>query len=125
MSQIESQWTMWGRKDSCDTWCFMFSELERLAVRSMIESGESFVIMHRKQFGRSKVPFRIRGIEADQLDEDYKGKLSDPTNVWRLGIEMDRFQRAVNYAFLLSILVIVIFLHLLDKSNILLCQQKM
>ena len=30
----------------------MFSQLERLAVRSMIESGESFVIMHHKQFGK-------------------------------------------------------------------------
>ena len=99
--QIESQWSMWGRKDSCDVrGVLCFSELERLAVRSMIESGESFVIMHRRQFGRSKVPFALEVIEADQLDEDYKGKLSDPTNVWRLGIEMDRFQRAVNYAFL-------------------------
>ena len=81
---------MWGRKDSCDVrGVLCFSELERLAVRSMIESGESFVIMHRRQFGRSKVPFALEVIEADQLDEDYKGKLSDPTNVWRLGIEMD------------------------------------
>ena len=74
--QIEGQWSMWGRKDSCDVrGVLCFSELERLAVRSMIESGESFVIMHRKQFGRSKVPFALEVIEADQLDEDYKGKL--------------------------------------------------
>ena len=88
--QIETQWSMWGRKDSCDVrGVLCFSELERLVVRSMIESGESFVIMHRKQFGRSKVPIALEVIEADQLDEDYKGKLTEPTNTWRLGIEIN------------------------------------
>ena len=99
--QIEGQWSMWGRKDSCDVrGVLCFSELERLAIRGMIESGESFVIIHRRQFGRSKVPFALEVIEADQLDEDYKGVTLEPGNTWRLGIELNQFKRAVRYAFL-------------------------
>ena len=73
---IESQWSRWGRKDSCDIrGVLCFSELERLAVRSMIESGECFIVIHRKAYGRSKMPFSLEILEAEQLDEDYKALL--------------------------------------------------
>ncbi len=98
---IENAWSRWGRKDSCDIRGFLcFSELERLAVRSMIESGECFIIIHRKSFGRSKIPFSLEILEAEQLDEDYKGIKKSNKNVWRLGIELSPEGRAVSYAFL-------------------------
>ena len=98
---IEGEWSKWGRKDSCDIrGVLCFSELERLAVRSMIESGECFIIIHRKAFGRSKIPFSLEILEAEQLDEDYKGVKQNEKNVWRLGIELSPEGRAVNYAFL-------------------------
>ena len=98
---IEGEWNKWGRKDSCDIrGVLCFSELERLAVRSMIESGECFIIIHRKAFGRSKIPFSLEILEAEQLDEDYKGVKQNEKNVWRLGIELSPEGRAVNYAFL-------------------------
>jgi len=98
---IEGEWSKWGRKDSCDIrGVLCFSELERLAVRSMIESGECFIIIHRKAFGRSKIPFSLELLEAEQLDEDYKGVKQNEKNVWRLGIELSPEGRAVNYAFL-------------------------
>jgi lambda family phage portal protein len=98
---IESEWSRWGRKDSCDIrGVLCFSELERLAVRSMIESGECFIVIHRKAFGRSKIPFSLEVLEAEQLDEDYKGATKNNKNVWRLGIELSPEGRAVSYAFL-------------------------
>jgi len=98
---IESEWSKWGRKDSCDIrGVLCFSEMERLAVRSMIESGECFIIIHRQAYGRSKIPFSLEILEAEQLDEDYKGIKKDNKNVWRLGIELSPEGRAVSYAFL-------------------------
>ena len=98
---IEGEWSKWGRKDSCDIrGVLCFSELERLAVRSMIESGECFIIIHRKAFGRSKIPFSLEVLEAEQLDDDYKGAKKNNKNVWRLGIELSPEGRAVSYAFL-------------------------
>tara|TARA_R100001443_G_scaffold407_1_gene1554 strand:+ start:1812 stop:3395 length:1584 start_codon:yes stop_codon:yes gene_type:complete len=98
---IESEWSRWGRKDSCDIrGVLCFSELERLAVRSMIESGECFIVIHRKAFGRSKIPFSLEVLEAEQLDEDYKGATKNNKNVWRLGIELSPEGRAVSFAFL-------------------------
>ena len=98
---IESEWSKWGRKDSCDIrGVLCFSELERLAVRSMIESGECFIVIHRKAYGRSKIPFSLEILEAEQLDADYKGVKKNNKNVWRLGREISPEGRAVSYAFL-------------------------
>ena len=71
--QIEKAWSMWGRKDSCNTaGQLCFADIEKLAVSSMCESGEVFIRMVRQKFGRSKVNFALEVLEADQLDEDYQ-----------------------------------------------------
>jgi len=50
---IENAWAMWGRKDSCHTaGRLSFTDIERLLVGSMAESGEVFVRMVRQPFGR-------------------------------------------------------------------------
>ena len=98
---IENEWSKWGRRDSCDIkGVLCFSEVERLAVRSMVESGECFIRMHKKRYGRSKVPFALEVIEADMLDQDYQGVKKSAKNTWRLGIELTPEGRAINYAFL-------------------------
>ena len=81
---IENEWSKWGRRDSCDIkGVLCFSEVERLAVRSMVESGECFIRMHKKRYGRSKVPFALEVIEADMLDQDYQGVKKNQKNTWR------------------------------------------
>ena len=98
---IENKWSQWGRRDSCDIKGILcFSELERLAIRSMIESGECFVIVHKKAYGRSTIPFSLEVVEADMLDENYQGIKKNNKNSWRLGIELTPEGRPVNYAFL-------------------------
>ena len=99
--QIEKAWSMWGRKDSCNTaGQLCFADIEKLAVSSMCESGEVFIRMVRQKFGRSKVSFALEVLEADQLDEDYNSPATKPGNVWKLGVELDKFGRPVSYAFL-------------------------
>ena len=99
--KIENAWSKWGRRDSCDVkGVLCFSELERLSVRSMIESGECFVVIHRKAYGRSKIPFSLEVVEADMLDENYQGVRKNVKNTWRLGIELSPEGRPVSYAFL-------------------------
>lgn len=98
---IEKAWADWGRKDSCNTaGQLCFSDIEKLAVASMCESGEVFIRIVRQRFGRSKVSFALEVLEADQLDEDYQHPAKTAGNVWKLGVELDKFGRPVNYAFL-------------------------
>jgi lambda family phage portal protein len=98
---IERAWALWGRKDSCDTaGRLCFSDIERLAVGAMAESGEVFIRIVRRQFGRSTVPFALEVLESDQLDDDYTGGSTVEGNEWRMGIEVDRWGRPVQYAFL-------------------------
>ena len=77
-----------------------FADIEKLAVSSMCESGEVFIRMVRQKFGRSKVNFALEVLEADQLDEDYNSPATKHGNVWKLGVELDKFGRPVSYAFL-------------------------
>ena len=99
--QIEKAFREWSRYDSCSAnGRDSFTEIQRLIVKSIFESGEVFVRLVRKPFGRSTIPLGLELIEADQLDSDYAGATMSPRHRWRLGIERDEFQRATRYAFL-------------------------
>jgi len=97
---IEKAWGDWCRKDSVDVAGLLcFSDLERLAMRSVIESGEVFVRLYRgKSVGRSKVPLALQVLEADMLDDNYNG-VEDNGNEVRMGVEVDEFHRPVAYHF--------------------------
>ena len=98
---VETAWKIWGRYDSCHTagrLCFV--DIERLVCQSLCESGEVFVRMVRKPFGRSNIPFALEILESDQLDDDYNGPSSSKGNTWRMGVELNEWQRPVQYAFL-------------------------
>jgi lambda family phage portal protein len=98
---IELAWTDWGRKDSCHTaGRLSFTDIERLVVGAMAESGEVFVRMVRRPFGKSNVPFALEIIESDLLDDTYTGGSTVDGNEWRMGVELDRWGRPVRYAFL-------------------------
>jgi len=57
------------------------------------------VRMLPRRFGRSGVPFALQVIEADMLDDEYQGAASTSTGEWRMGIELDEWQRPIQYAF--------------------------
>ena len=89
---IEAAWGDWCRKDSCDVAGRMcFSDIERLAVTSVAESGEVIIRMIKQPFGRSKIPLALEVIESDLLDDNYNG-VADNGNEVRMGVEVDRWQ---------------------------------
>jgi len=100
---IEMAWKRWGYKEHCDVaGRLCFAEIERMAVGAMCESGEVLIRMIRQPFGGGQVPFALQVIESDQLDETYNGASSVAGNEWRMGVEVDKWGRPVQYAFLLK-----------------------
>jgi lambda family phage portal protein len=98
---IEGRWERWTRKDHCDVaGKNSFHMFEWLAVGALPESGEVVFRIHRRPFGGSKIPLALEIIESDLLDDEYNGAVSAKGNEWRMGVEIDRYGRPVQYAFL-------------------------
>ena len=98
---IEMAWKRWGYKEHCDVaGRLCFAEIERMAIGAMCESGEVFIRLIRQPFGGGQVPFALQIIESDQLDETYTGASTVAGNEWRMGVEVDKWGRPIQYAFL-------------------------
>ncbi len=98
---IEGKWERWCRADYCDVaGRNSFHTFEWLASGALPESGEAIFRIHRRTFGGSKIPLALEIIESDLLDDEYNGAVSAKGNEWRMGVEIDRYGRPVQYAFL-------------------------
>lgn len=91
---IEEKWKKWGE-------CADVSEREtfrgltELALRCLMREGESFFRLYRGWNG-NKYGFALQALEADFIDHEYNGTLSNG-NIIRMGIEMDQYRRRVAY----------------------------
>ena len=97
--QIHEKWEEWSRKQSCHTAGMLcFSDIERLAIRSICESGEVFIRLVRQSFGGGKTPFALEILESDYLIDD---EVPQPVNgnMVRMGVEVDPWGRPVAYHF--------------------------
>lgn len=74
--------------------------LKSLLFRQCAKAAKFSFVLFAKSLGGAKVNFALEILEADQLDEDYQSPARTAGSVWRMGIEIDRFGRALNYAFL-------------------------
>jgi len=103
-NEVEIAWRRWCRADSCDVrGQRSFVGFQRLAAGSWADTGEYLFRIVRQPFGRdNRIPIALEEIEPDQLDLDYQGALQSPSNRWRMGIEINRWGRPVNYAVLTS-----------------------
>jgi hypothetical protein len=99
--QIEQLWSKWSRAKCCHTAGKLgFSDIERLLIRSVAESGEVLVRIVKQPFADSPVPLALEVLEADLLDDRYNGKVAETGNEVRMGIELDKWHRPVAYYFL-------------------------
>ena len=97
---IEHEWHKWGKAKNCHAGgTLSWSDIQRLCLRSMMESGEVFVRFVNQSFGDSKVPFGLEVLEADLLDDDYTG-IEQNGNRVRMGVEVNEWSRPVAYHFL-------------------------
>lgn len=75
-----------------------FYGLQSLAVRSMIEGGESFTIKRpRRRSDRFPVPVQFQVLEADHLDQTKNGEYPGGSGQVRYGIEYDGIGRRIAY----------------------------
>lgn len=99
--QIEQVWSKWCRAQYCHTaGRLSFSDIERLLIRSVAESGEVLVRIVKQPFGGSPVPMALEVLEADWLDDRMTGRAGENGNEIRMGVEVDRWNRPVAYWFL-------------------------
>ena len=99
---IESAWCEWARAANCHTGgALHFSDLERAAIGEVVTAGEAFIRLHSVRVGDSKVPLALELIEAERLvDEAHMGNaVGIDAGRFRLGVEVDEFQRPVAYYF--------------------------
>lgn len=96
---IERAWGMWSRAQSCHTGGKLhFSDLERLAMGQVFETGEIFIRKHYSTFGDSKVPFALEVIEPERIADELAGPAHvDPGHDVRMGVEVDAFHRPIAY----------------------------
>jgi lambda family phage portal protein len=96
---IEAAWKLWQNPDYCDVaGQIAWPQIERLALRSIIESGEVLIRMHRRKFGDSPIPFALEIIESDQLCDQYSvGLQPNSGNTVTMGVERDQWKRPVAY----------------------------
>jgi lambda family phage portal protein len=99
-AKVEELWATWNKAKYCHTaGKLCFENIERLIMRSVVESGEVLIRFITKSFDGSPVPLALEIIEADQLYDDFS---SGPAGVAdghqiRMGVEVDEWKRPIAY----------------------------
>jgi lambda family phage portal protein len=94
--EIERGWKEWGypeyaSADGHDSW----TEIERLAIQTVVIDGEC--IIRRLRGFDNEFGYALQFIDADLLDEQYNVAAGPGQNQIKMGVEVDRWNRAVAY----------------------------
>jgi lambda family phage portal protein len=97
--RLENLWGEWERKADV-TGQMTFYGMQSLAVRSMVESGETVLrFVDRPIDSGLRVPFQLQALESDYIDQYRDGIYGDPANIAeglersRLGVGLGDFDR--------------------------------
>lgn len=94
---IEGLFEKWSKKGNCDMANRLsFCQFQRLAFRSMIESGEVFIRIH---YSGGLIPFRLELIESDRIEDEYgySPSIGKSGNIVKMGIEFDPYGKVEAY----------------------------
>lgn len=94
---IEDLFCVWSKPKNCDmAERLSFHHFQRLAFRSLIESGEVFI---RKHYDGKFIPFRLELIESDRVEEGfgYSPQSSPSGNLIKMGIELNQYGKPLYY----------------------------
>ncbi len=100
-TDIERAWRAWSKADTCHVGgALHFADLERLALAQIFDAGEVFIRIHRRAFGKGKIPIALEVIEAERVADEFSNPNPSPTNGRadvRLGVEVDTYGRPLAY----------------------------
>ena len=97
--RIEYGFKRWSKAKNCHVGGKLsWSDIQGLAITSMLESGEVFIRLVKQPFGDSKVPLGLEVIEADLLDDGYNVILKNGNQV-KMGVEINKWDRPIAYHF--------------------------
>jgi lambda family phage portal protein len=96
---IEEAWRDWSIAENCHTGGEVhFHDIERMMMGQVFETGEIFIRIHRRAFGRSAVPLALEIIEPERVVDGYAQPSQVAANGQiRMGIEVDAFRRPIAY----------------------------
>jgi lambda family phage portal protein len=95
-SIIENAWSRWGSKGICTmdgklSWL----DCQRLFIETLCRDGE--VLVQKVKNRNLPHGFAIHFIEADYLDDQYNLRATESGNEIRMGVEIDKYGKAVAY----------------------------
>ena len=100
-ADIEAAWAEWCKADQCHTGgALAFADLERVCLSEIFTAGEVFLRVHRRAFGKGRIPIALELIEAERVADEFSHPQPGPANGnadVRLGIEADSFGRPQAY----------------------------
>jgi lambda family phage portal protein len=96
-AEFQETWKAWAESTDCDFEgdCDLYG-LQRLAVRTMFESGEVLIRRHIDETSDNKLPLRLQVLEPDHLDAE-KTVVGSNGNRIIQGVEYDPKNRRVAY----------------------------
>lgn len=100
-AMVDAHWSEWARQSSATDDLTIYGQ-QALAVRGMIESGETIVRFRPRRIGDVsagrvlRVPFQVEVLEADQLDH-WKTEATDTGGKIIQGVEFDAIGRRRGY----------------------------
>ena len=98
--RIEAWWRRYCRKEHIHAaGKLSFARILRQAMAAVPESGEVFIRLVPQQFGGSGTTLGVEILEADLCDEMHTEGPDAEGNEWRMGVQVNRWGRPVNYRF--------------------------
>lgn len=95
---IEAAFKNWSRREMCDLSCRLsWIEIQRLAIQTVGVDGECILVTDDS--APNVYGFAVRMLDANALDVELNVEPTAAKNRIRFGIEMDAFDKPINYYF--------------------------